>query len=48
MARPTTIYFSPSRPNGVKAGNWIQTTPGKGWFTLLRFYSPLQSFFNKT
>jgi hypothetical protein len=21
---------------------------GKGWFTLLRFYNPLQSFFNKT
>jgi hypothetical protein len=31
----------------VKRGNWIQTMPGKGWFTLLRLYSPLESFFTK-
>jgi hypothetical protein len=43
----TTIYFGPSQPEGVKRGNWIQTVPGKGWFMLLRFYSPLQSFFTK-
>jgi hypothetical protein len=29
-------------------GNWIQTTEGKGWFQILRLYSPLQSFFDKT
>ena len=44
----TTVYFSPAKPAGVKDGNWIQTTPGKGWNTLLRFYSPLQPFFDKT
>ncbi len=44
----TTIYFSPKRPRGVKEGNWIQTDPAKGWFTILRLYSPLQSFFDKT
>ncbi len=43
-----TIYFSPKKPANVNAGNWIQTVPGKGWFTLLRLYSPLQSFFDKT
>jgi hypothetical protein len=43
----TTIYFGPSQPAGVKRGNWIQTVPGKGWFTLLRLYSPLESFFTK-
>lgn len=43
----TTIYFSPKQPKGVKRGNWIQTDPGKGWFTLLRLYSPLESFFTK-
>ena len=32
---------------GVKRGNWIQTMPGKGWFTLLRLYSPLEPFFTK-
>jgi hypothetical protein len=43
----TTIYFSPTQPEGVKRGNWIQTMPGKGWFTLLRLYSPLEPFFTK-
>ncbi|MFZ0496447.1 MAG: DUF1254 domain-containing protein [Methylocella sp.] len=44
----TAVYFSPRRPVGVPEGNWIQTTPGKGWFVLLRLYSPLQSFFDKS
>jgi len=44
----TTIYFSPERPQEVKEGNWIQTDPNKGWFIILRLYSPLQSFFDKT
>lgn len=44
----TTIYFGPTQPNGVARGNWIQTAPGKGWFTLLRLYSPLPSFFDKS
>jgi hypothetical protein len=43
----TTVYFGPAQPAGVKRGNWIQTMPGKGWFTLLRLYSPLESFFTK-
>ena len=44
----TTIYFGPKRPRDVKEGNWIQTDPKKGWFTILRLYSPLQSFFDKS
>jgi hypothetical protein len=43
----TTVYFGPTHPAGVKRGNWIQTMPGKGWFTLLRLYSPLEPFFTK-
>ncbi|WP_143186861.1 DUF1254 domain-containing protein [Microbulbifer donghaiensis] len=43
----TTIYFSPQQPRDVDRGNWIQTTPGKGWFTILRLYSPLEPFFTK-
>ena len=43
----TTVYFGPKQPDGVKRGNWIQTMPGKGWFTLLRLYSPLEPFFTK-
>jgi hypothetical protein len=44
----TTVYFGPRQPDGVARGNWIQTVPGKGWFTILRLYSPLPSFFTKT
>jgi hypothetical protein len=44
----TTIYFAPEQPEGVKRGNWIQTMPGKGWFTILRLYNPLESFFDKS
>ena len=38
----------PEQPEGVARGNWIQTDPEKGWFTILRLYSPLPSFFDKT
>jgi hypothetical protein len=41
----TTIWFSPEQPAGVARGNWIQTMPDKGWFTLLRLYGPLEPFF---
>ncbi len=42
-----TVYFSPNQPQGVKRGNWIQTNPAKGWFVILRLYSPLEPFFTK-
>jgi hypothetical protein len=41
------IYFSPSAPAG-KEKNWIQTVPGKGWFTYIRLYGPLEPFFDQT
>ncbi|WP_213004659.1 DUF1254 domain-containing protein [Paractinoplanes toevensis] len=44
----TVVYFAPTAPDGVAAGNWIQTDPAKGWFVVLRLYSPLQPFFDKT
>ncbi|RVI87942.1 DUF1254 domain-containing protein [Sinorhizobium medicae] len=44
----TTVYFSPEQPEGVKRGNWIQTDPKKGFFTILRLYSPLEPFFDKS
>jgi hypothetical protein len=43
----TTVYFSPKQPDSVKRGNWIQTDPQKGWFLILRLYSPLEPFFTK-
>jgi len=44
----TTVYFAPQKPDGVADGNWVQTDPDKGWFTILRLYSPLPSFFDKS
>ncbi len=41
------IYFGPSAPVG-KEKNWIKTLPQKGWFTYLRLYGPLESFFDQT
>lgn len=41
------IYFGPECPAGVET-NWLQTVPGKGWFSILRFYSPKASFFDKS
>lgn len=43
----TTVHFAPTQPAGVPRGNWIQTMPGKGWFVILRLYSPLEPFFTK-
>jgi hypothetical protein len=43
----TTVWFAPEQPEGVARGNWIQTDPEKGWFTILRLYGPLPSFFSK-
>jgi len=43
----TTVYFSPQQPEGAARGNWIQTVPDKGWFVILRLYSPLEPFFTK-
>jgi len=41
------VYFGPKPPPG-KAANWIQTIPGKGWFTMLRLYGPLEPWFDKS
>jgi hypothetical protein len=43
----TDVYLGPSAPEG-KSSNWLQTVPGKGYFVILRLYSPLQPFFDKT
>ncbi len=41
------LYFGPEAPAGKEA-NWIQTVPGKGWFSLLRLYSPTEAWFDHT
>ncbi len=41
------LYFAPKAPKG-KEGNWLQTVPGKSWFTILRMYGPLEPWIQKT
>lgn len=44
----TTVFFSSTQPDGVAPGNWVQTDPQKGWFAVLRLYSPMPSFFDRS
>jgi len=41
------IYFGPKAPEGFE-NNWLETIPGKGWFTILRIYGPLEPWIEKT
>jgi hypothetical protein len=41
------LYFGPKPPQG-KESNWLETVPGKGWFTILRMYGPLKPWVDKT
>lgn len=40
------ITFGPTKPAG--GGNWIETVPGKGFFPMMRFYSPTEAYFDKS
>lgn len=40
------IHFGPHPPVGH--ANWIQTVPDRGWFAMVRFYSPTEAFFDKS
>jgi len=40
------VYFGPKAPAGHES-NWVQTVPGKTWFTILRLYGPLEPWFKK-
>lgn len=41
------LYFGPKAPAG-KEGNWVATVPAKGYFIILRLYSPKKEFFDQT
>ncbi len=41
------VYFGPKAPAGQE-NNWIETNPGEGWNVILRLYSPLKPWFDKT
>ncbi|MEM9045058.1 MAG: DUF1254 domain-containing protein [Pseudomonadota bacterium] len=41
------IYIAPEAPAGQE-NNWIQSLPGKSWFTIFRVYGPLEPWFEQT
>jgi hypothetical protein len=41
------LYFAPNAPAGSES-NWIQTVPGKGFYPMLRFYTPKEGVFDGT
>jgi hypothetical protein len=41
------VCFGPERPADLDA-HWVRTSPGIGWFALLRFVCPLESFFGQS
>jgi len=43
----TDLYFGPKAPAG-KAGSWLATVAGKGYFAILRLYGPTEAAFDKT
>jgi hypothetical protein len=42
------LYFGPKPPKGKPETNWIETIPGKGWFTYFRLYGPTQAYFDRS
>jgi len=43
----TDLYLGPKAPDG-KAANWLATVPGKGYFAILRLYSPTEAAIDKS
>ena len=41
------LYFGPTAPEGREA-NWVQTIPGRHWFSYFRFYGPLERYFDRS
>jgi hypothetical protein len=42
----TVLHLGPAAPAG-KEGNWLATMPGKGYFAILRLFSPADAAFDK-
>ena len=41
------LFFEPEPP-ATAISNWIRTLPGKGWFTILRLYGPLEGYMDRS
>ena len=50
LARSCRRHSSISGPNAPagQESNWVQTWPGKSWQVIVRLYSPLPPWFDKT
>jgi hypothetical protein len=46
-AKSVDLYFGPKPPAGQE-NRWIQTVPGRGWFTYFRIYGPQGPAFDGT
>jgi hypothetical protein len=46
-ARSMDLYLGSKAPEG-KAGNWLATVPGMGYFAILRLYGPTEAAFDKS
>ena len=43
------LYFGPKAPAAADLkSNWIETVPGKGFYPMMRFYSPKAGLFDGT
>ncbi|MCT9820192.1 DUF1254 domain-containing protein [Microbacterium sp. W1N] len=41
------LHFGPTAPDAGES-NWVQTIPGRHWFSYFRFYGPLESYFDRS
>ncbi|WP_433784688.1 DUF1254 domain-containing protein [Actinomycetospora sp. CA-101289] len=41
------VFFAPTAPPG-REDNWVQTIPGRHWFSYFRLYGPLESYFDRS
>jgi len=41
------LYVGPKSPEGLET-NWIQSIPGKSWFSYFRLYGPTEPFFDRS
>jgi hypothetical protein len=40
------LYVGPIAPTG-KESNWVQTVPGRSWFSYFRLYGPTEAHFSR-
>ncbi|MGF9755760.1 DUF1254 domain-containing protein [Microvirga sp. 0TCS3.31] len=41
------LYYGPTAPASGES-NWVQTIPGRHWFSYFRLYGPLETYFDRT